>query len=186
MAKRQRRTDTQIRIRLTGEMHTALQKAADDRNASLNAEIESRLGRSLEQQNLLPELLALKYGPNFAQVLRALAHAMSSLGRFAAVNVLITENETGTLSLFDWTQMSRVYAAAADLGKEVLDAAAPPPEADYNAVLSIDEAALIDYLSERVERDTNALIGRRAKGKLPDLKKVFTWKNQTPAWQQRG
>lgn len=64
-----------LSLRVTPEMKDKLDAAAADSGRSLTQEIELRLERSFERQNILRDVLVLAYGPHLAGFIQAIGDA---------------------------------------------------------------------------------------------------------------
>lgn len=75
-----------IGLRVSPAMRESLQESADRSGRSLSQEIELRLERSLDRQELVTEVLSLMYGPHAAGVLLLVAHALGTTSVMALID----------------------------------------------------------------------------------------------------
>lgn len=72
-----------LTIRIRPELKQALERSADEHQRSLSAEVESRLGITVESDNLLDQVLDLAFGRQGAALLLMLGFVMRDAGAHA-------------------------------------------------------------------------------------------------------
>ena len=70
-------------FRVTPEMKQRIESAAAQSGRSMSQEVEFRLERSIDREDLLSDVLELKFGPEVAGLLLAIGIAMDNGGRRA-------------------------------------------------------------------------------------------------------
>ena len=69
MAKRKKTDRVQLPIRMRESLRAQIEKAAKEKDVSINTEVVMRLDRSFERQGLLQEVMTLAYGEEWAAML---------------------------------------------------------------------------------------------------------------------
>jgi hypothetical protein len=101
-----------IKIRMREPLRAEIERAAKEKNISMNAEMVTRLGRSFDYERALSGAMDLAYGPRLAVLLAAMGRAM---------------NETGRLAEFptDWMSVPALFNEAVGAADEVLESFRP-------------------------------------------------------------
>src|SRR6476646_5919215 len=88
-------------LKVTGEIKQRLEAAARASGRTQSQEAESRLERSFQEQQLLPQLLVLAYGRSLAALLLILGRVMKDSGGHAAAFANPSYSSHGRDSLAD-------------------------------------------------------------------------------------
>jgi len=129
-----------VGTRLTPELKDALDQAVQASGRSMAQEIEMRLQRSFDLQDLLADALVLAYGEQLAGIILMMAAVMDRTGRTAAHWAMAKRRYTGTpLEDIDaWMEHSFAYDQAVEGAMAVLMWARPniEPNAPTRALAS--------------------------------------------------
>lgn len=101
-------------FRVTPDLKSRLEMAAELNGRSQSQEAELRLERSLSSEQVLEEALDLAYGPAPAALVLTIAQVMSDAGRYAAFSA------TGSSGPADWLDDAAAFDQAAEAVTEVL------------------------------------------------------------------
>ena len=71
----------QMKVRVPEEVRASLEEASKRRGVSISSEVADRLKWSLEREELLPDVLALKFERGPAGLIMAIADVMQAIGR---------------------------------------------------------------------------------------------------------
>ena len=116
MAKRGKPGSGQYPLRLPDDLRSQVEKAAKDRNVSINAEILERLGRSFETEDRLG-------GPRIAKLLASIGVAMNAAGENAP-----EYDNLDVLSNGRWVRRREAYQHAVKVAVAILEANTPAEE----------------------------------------------------------
>lgn len=109
-----------LSLRVTPEVRAKLDSLAMRSSRSISQEAELRLEQSFHDEALLNQVLALKYGPAPAGLLRLMGEAMMEVGFSAAYDATQkTEN------LENWPSIPTAFAAAKHAAIGILNCATP-------------------------------------------------------------
>ena len=116
MAKKRKTGSGQYPLRLPDDLRSRVEKAAKDRNISINAEILKRLERSFETEDRLG-------GPRLARLLESIGVAMNAAGENAP-----EYDNPDVLGNGRWVRRREAYQHAVKVAVAILEANTPPEE----------------------------------------------------------
>jgi hypothetical protein len=112
---------THLSVAMPLPVKRRLEREAVKQERSVSREVTRRLEQSLDQQALLPDVLALAYGRQFAGLMMALGSVMSKAGRMASSVRTICGGE-------NWIVDPHAFDQAVKAAIDILGAARPPGE----------------------------------------------------------
>ena len=136
-------------FRVTPELKARLESVAGQKGRSQSQEAELRLERSFEREDLLTEVLELRYGKPFAGLLMMLADVMVDAATHAAVTK--SNLEPGSSRPEYWLNDPYAFHRMTEAAKEILKAASPAGEVDADSVPG-EVAAALGWSEAEIER----------------------------------
>lgn len=109
-------------LKVTAEIKNRLDEAAGKNGRTQSQEAELRLERSFDRDDLLAEILNMRYGPDFAPVIYLIAEAMAGAGSFASA---VNENDPR-----DWLNDAFSFNEAALAAHAIIEWLRPPGSPD--------------------------------------------------------
>ncbi len=103
-------------FRCTPEMKQAIEEAAGRSGRSMSQEVEFRLERSFDREELLPDALTLAYGPELGATLLLIGNAMVAARNAAAEG--------------EWLTDTKAFEAVTTAAGDILGALHPAPATD--------------------------------------------------------